>query len=565
MSINSILKKKTTDFIKKNPVYLDCLTATDIIERSRLENSLYEFAKAGWHVINPKFEYVDGFHIEAIAGHLQAAYDGHIQTLLLNIPSRFMKSTLCNIFFPAWVWCRKPHLKFLNISSSEDLSIRDNLLCRKLMISPWYQKYWGYKFQISKELNTKDRFLNSAGGEKIIKSIHSSSMGEGGNFITVDDPNGQDDIYYATRREYVNQTVDATIGVRVDRVDKETRGCLIVIQQRVHQFDLTGHLLNKKYPRTVHLRLPMEYETVNPCITIPINGNKEPWKDPRTEEGQLLWPERFDKNDLVMRKLTLGTEINRQAQLQQNPTPADGNMIKKEWFRAWRLRKMPECSMIVQSWDTALSASEGACLSACTVWGIFKNEYGHNNVILLNTWSGRLEPPALREMMIKSYYNCYTSSHTAPFTNGIRPDIVLIEAAPGGIPIIKDLEIAGLPVVGFSPQHHGFKREDGSSPTHKLARTNFAVVIIQSKVVWLPTTEESDFTRLYPTGEKFITACLRCPRGEGQDIIDTTSQFFIWARMNNLIHYPGENPEAVVEIFTDDRRINHDNEIYNRV
>lgn len=421
------------------------------------------------------------------------------------------------------------------------------------MTSPWYQKYWGYKFQISKELNTKDRFLNSAGGEKIIKSIHSSSMGEGGNFIIVDDPNGQDDIYYATRREYVNATVDATIGVRVDRIDSETRGCLIVIQQRVHQFDLTGHLLGKGYPQTVHLRLAMEYEVSNPCITIPINGETEPWEDPRSVEGELLWPERFDENDLIMRKLTLGSEINRQAQLQQNPTPADGNMIKKEWFRLWRLPQMPQCSMIIQSWDTALSTKETACESAMTTWGIFENEYGHNNIILLNTWSGKLENPDLRKMMIKCNYNYYTTSFDGPYTRGPSPDVILIEEAMNGTPLIKDLQLGGITnVIGFNPRTHGFKREDGTSPTKKLARTHFATMIIQSKVVWLPTTPQSGFTLFYPTADKFVTACLRCPRGEGQDIIDSMAQAFIWARMNNLIHYPGENPEAIVQIFSDE-------------
>lgn len=525
------------------------LTDEELREKERLENSLYEFSKAAWHVTNPAFKYVDGWHVACIANHLEAAYYGHIQCLLLNVPSRCMKSTLCNIFFPAWVWAREPHLKFLNIAGSDDLCMRDNLRCRNLITSPWYQKYWGDKVKISRDLNTKGRYTNTAGGEKIIKSILSSSMGEGGNFIIIDDGNNTDDIYYATRREYKNEIIDSTVGIRVDRISEERRGCLINIQQRIHQFDLTGHAISKQLDGTVHLMLPMKYEEKRKCVTICLGGKEIKWQDPRTEEGELLWPQMYDATEVANREKTLGHHAP--AQLQQNPIPSDGNIIKREWFRYWNMESLPQFSMIIQSWDTALSTAEEACESAVSTWGIFENEYGHNNIMLLNCWSGKLATPDLRKMMVKCAYNYYTSSPKDPHRRSNKPTIILIEETMHGKVLIDDLRYGGIDnILGFNPRTHGLKLENGTSPTKKLARTHFASMIIETRIVWLPLVPESEYKRLYEYGNKFLQACIRCPRGDGQDLVDSMAQAFIWARMRGLIHYKGEEPDINEVIYS---------------
>ena len=69
--------------------------------------SLYEFVKQAWHVLEPGVPFVPGWHIEAICEHLEACCDGYIPNLLINVPPRFSKSTICGVMFPAWVWAQR--------------------------------------------------------------------------------------------------------------------------------------------------------------------------------------------------------------------------------------------------------------------------------------------------------------------------------------------------------------------------------------------------------------------------------------------------------------------------
>jgi hypothetical protein len=76
------------------------------LEAHDYEDSLYEFMKAGWRYIDPN-PFVDSWHLEAIALHLQAVCDGEITRLIINIPPRSAKSSLCSVAFPAWVWAQR--------------------------------------------------------------------------------------------------------------------------------------------------------------------------------------------------------------------------------------------------------------------------------------------------------------------------------------------------------------------------------------------------------------------------------------------------------------------------
>ena len=65
-----------------------------------------------------------------------------------------------------------------------------------------------------------------------------------------------------------------------------TISAIIIIMQRVHQLDISGFILEQGWPYC-HLMVPMEFETGRePYNTIG-------WVDPRTEDGDLAWPERF--------------------------------------------------------------------------------------------------------------------------------------------------------------------------------------------------------------------------------------------------------------------------------
>ena len=116
------------------------LERIDEIERAEL--SLYEFVKQAWNSVE-LVEFIDNWHIQLICDHLQALGDGRIQRdLLINIPPGLAKSLLTAVFWPAWLWTKRPETRFFHASYAQSLSSRDSVKCRKLIRSSWYQERW---------------------------------------------------------------------------------------------------------------------------------------------------------------------------------------------------------------------------------------------------------------------------------------------------------------------------------------------------------------------------------------------------------------------------------------
>jgi hypothetical protein len=69
--------------------------------------------------------------------------------------------------------------------------------------------------------------------------------------------------------------------------------------------------------------------------------------DPRTQPGELLWPERFGPTEIADLKVSLGNYAAA-GQLQQRPSPAGGGIFKRHWFRYWQPRGMNLPPVIVR-------------------------------------------------------------------------------------------------------------------------------------------------------------------------------------------------------------------------
>lgn len=130
--------------------------------------------------------------------------------------------------------------------------------------------------------------------------------------------------------------------------------------QRVHQKDLVGYIEETEIEDWTVLKIPMEYN--QHIWSTPLYW----WQDKRTEPGEILSPDRFDRKQLDIFKKKLG-EYGYSAQYQQEPVPAEGGIIKDHWFRYWEIPKPYE--MIWQSWDLAQDDGEANDYTVGTVWG----------------------------------------------------------------------------------------------------------------------------------------------------------------------------------------------------
>jgi predicted phage terminase large subunit-like protein len=74
------------------------------------------------------------------------------------------------------------------------------------------------------------------------------------------------------------------------------------------------------------------------------------WRDPRSTEGELLFPERFPAEVLETEKRRL-TPYGYSGQHQQSPIPREGAMFQQQWFAM--VAEAPATLAVVRYWDKA--------------------------------------------------------------------------------------------------------------------------------------------------------------------------------------------------------------------
>lgn len=395
----------------------------NVIDAARYENSLSDFIGASWPLIEP-MAFKRNWHIEAICDHLEACANWQIDRLLINVPPRHMKSLGANVFFPAWVWAQDPNpdgdprypfgirrnswrgpgVKFMHLSYESTLSTRDGVKCRQIISSPWFQRLWGHRFQLRDDQNQKTRFDNLRGGHRLSTSEGGVITGEGADIIVFDDPHNVRDIGGSSNvaRETTLRFWDEALP---SRLNDQSHGVFIVIMQRVHERDLSGHILANELGWT-HLCLPAVCESKHPFpirTTVKRKATGEIWADPR-QEGETLWPERFPREALerIAKDQSMTSHVAA-GQLQQRPTAAEGGLFKREWFEA----KLPAGDrfafiaarrlQVVRAWDLAWTEPEDGKEPDWTVGCLMGYDSESTICYVLDVFRSRLSPAKLED------------------------------------------------------------------------------------------------------------------------------------------------------------------------
>jgi predicted phage terminase large subunit-like protein len=328
------------------------------LDKELASRSLHEFVKLVWPVVEPQRKFIDNWHIGSVCEHLEAAFTGELRRLVINEPPGCMKSLAVSVIFPAWAWIHRQETRFIFASYGDSVVRRDSLKCRGIIESPWYQDRW----QVEPDPNrwTATHFANKQKGFRFATTVAGAVTGEHADIQVVDDPLKP---YELTRSMVVAKTAlenviswwDETMSSRLVDFERSVR---IIIMQRLNEGDLAGHVLkNQGYE---HLMLPMEYEPSRKCYT------SIGFEDPRENEGELLWEERFSADAIKSLKADLGSSHAVEAQLQQNPLPREGNQFKLDWFQYYS--KIPiEFDVQIQSWDCTFKKT-GSSYVVGQVW-----------------------------------------------------------------------------------------------------------------------------------------------------------------------------------------------------
>lgn len=305
------------------------------------EDSLAAFIKHAWPIIEPGQPYVHGWHIDAICDHLEAITDGAINRLLINVPPGTMKSLAAGVFWPAWEWGPKgrPETRIVAASHEQGLAVRDNLRARRLIASDWYQSMWGSEVVLTKDQNAKIKFENEATGFRQAAAA-GSITGARGDRVIIDDPHSVEGAASEAQRESVVEWFLEAVPTRLNNPDSSA---IVVIMQRLHERDVSGIILAKDLGYE-HLMLPMEFEPERACST------SIGFEDPRTEPGELLFPERFPAHVVERDKKVMGVYATA-GQFQQRPAPREGGLFKRGWFGF--VSAAPADARKCRAWDLA--------------------------------------------------------------------------------------------------------------------------------------------------------------------------------------------------------------------
>jgi predicted phage terminase large subunit-like protein len=406
-------------------------------------------------------------------------------------------------------------LEGLYASYASSLSVDHSRKCKGLIESDWYQTRYKHLFKLSDNQNAKSSFENNKKGCLYATSVTGVATGKGGNFLVCDDPNNVVAGESETMRKKTNDWFNRGFSTRMNDPKNDV---IIVVQQRLNQEDISGHILaNDELDEWVKLILPMEYEkkSHSKTIILPTTGDKV-WEDPRVEEGQLLAEERFSSKEIISLKQGLGS-YGYAGQYQQRPSPEGGGIIKKAWFKWWKDTVPPQIDFVVQSFDTALTANEMSAYSACTTWGVFNDENNIPNLILLSMWRGRVEYPELREMAKRLYFDYRdTGKVRNPEFKGRSVNMCLVEAKASGDPLIQDLKRGGINAIAFVPDKYG----------DKIKRVHLTTPFIESGCVWLQAKSPL-YNKLQPLHEEFLEEIACFPNASSRDLVDTMTQVIL--------------------------------------
>jgi predicted phage terminase large subunit-like protein len=194
------------------------------------------------------------------------------------------------------------------------------------------------------------------------------------------------------------------------------------------------------------------------------------------------------------------------AQWQQNPTSEEGSIIKREWWKIWESRQLPNLQHIIQSYDTAFSKKETADYSAITTWGVFLYNDVTPNIILLDMKKGRWDFPDLKRIAMEEYQYW-------------EPETIIIEQKASGTPLTHELRRVGIPVVNFTP----------SKGNDKHVRVNSVSPLFEAGQVWAPKEKWA---------EELIEECAAFPYGDHDDLVDSMTQALMRYRQVGLAVHP---------------------------
>jgi len=348
-----ILKDKIKDILMIDPV---------LRMKVQASSSLYFFVRYFWDCYSSD-KFVDNWHLKKLSEELEIVArrvsEGKpkLYDLIINVPPGTTKTGLVSIFFPIWCWVNWPWMRFITTSHSDFLSRESAEYSRDIIRHDKF-RYMFPEIDIRGDKDVKSNFRivyfkddkPHQGGGRVSTSVGARIIGFHAHIIIPDDIIDPRGVLSEATMKTANNYLDQTLSTR--KVDKKVTAT-IMIMQRLHQNDPTGHLLAKKKKKIKHICLPGEIKNYYKFL------KPQEWDKYYSDDG-LFDINRLDWDTLEDLEMDLG-QYGYSGQIGQNPVPAGGGMFKVDHIQV--LNRAPhylDQEMLVRYWDKAGSKDSGA-------------------------------------------------------------------------------------------------------------------------------------------------------------------------------------------------------------
>lgn len=458
--------------------------------------SLYHFVRRAFVELYGEGRYVDNWAVRAMCVGVQKASLGEGERLLVTVPPRHLKSFIVSICLPAWLLGRDPRLQIIVASYASLLGEEHSRDFRRLIESQWYRSLFPH-LRVASGGNRASQTVTTRGGGRLAVGRGGSVTGFGCDVLIVDDLLKADEARSPSERE---NAIEFYTGSLLSRFNDPQRGSVIIIQQRLHEDDLAGHVLSRG--GFDHMNLP--------SISVEAGAFDLGFgRTHRREVGDLLDAARFPQEALDQKRREMGSFLF-SAQYQQNPTPPGGGRNRWEWFETYEGPiELEQYERVYQSWDTAWEAGPSNDYSVCLTFGYRAGKWD-----LMHVLRQRLEYTDLLNA-IEAQQELYGA------------DTVIIERSNGITGMVEQLKQR-------SGRSHIWRtiRPVGNKEFRMISQTGWledGMIRMPSEAPWL-----ADFRHEY----------LGFPNTKYDDQVDALSQFIKYVKHGPGRSFLDTNPET---------------------
>jgi len=446
------------------------------------------FTYRAFEAVNPGQRLIANWHIDTICYQVQQMVIGEAKKrLILNLPPRSLKSFIASVALPAWLLGRQPSTRIICGSYSDELATKFSRDCRALLETPFYKRVFPGT-QLNPKKASEGEFETTKRGFRLATSVGGTLTGRGGGVRIVDDPIKANDAESEIARR---AAIDWFRNTALSRLDEPAESIICLAMQRLHVDDLSGILIEQGWPKLVLPAIALEAADY-------LIGEDEVYHRPA---GQLLQPMRDSFEAIEELKLGVGSRVFA-AQYQQNPTPADGNMIKAAWLARYDTAPDRQSfERVVLSCDPAGKAGIHNDYTAIAVVGVQKQA-----LHVLEVSRGHWTVMKMREQIIA-------------LAAEWRVDLVIVEDTSSGMGLVQLLkEEPHLDVVGRKPD-----TDKQTRMSRQQGRFEAGRILLPQEARWLADFENE---------------LLAFPSGRYDDQVDALLLFLEWFAQNERYLQP---------------------------